>query len=179
MTYKGVPTYIFDNHNHALFFRYRHTKQLMTPLKKGEESADADGGFKPFVVIHIDQHADTKENKNSFNAKYASHQEVLNFTNCACNVGNFITSAKEAGIIDEVIQIRTDYALHNIQDLDFQKYNYILDIDIDFRVEKEVTSADIEIIQKLIKNSCLITIATSPYFIDQKEAIEIIKKILP
>ena len=65
-----------------------------------------------------------------------------------------------------------------MQDLDFQKYNYILDIDIDFRVEKAVTSQDIEIIQKLIKNACLITIATSPYFIDQKEAIEIIKKIL-
>ncbi|HBB04278.1 TPA: hypothetical protein DCZ39_05300 [Patescibacteria group bacterium] len=178
MTYKGVPTYIFDNHNHALFFRYRHTKQLMAPLRKGDERGFISEDMKPFAVIHIDQHADTKENKNSFNAKYASHQEVLNFTNCACNVGNFITSAKDAGIIDEVIQIRTDYALHNMQDLDFQKYNYILDIDVDFWVKKEVTSQDIEIIQKLIKNSCLITIATSPYFIDQKEAIEIIKKIL-
>ena len=49
--YKGIPTYIFDNHNHALFFRYRYTKQF-------EET-------KPFVVIHIDQHADTKENKNN------------------------------------------------------------------------------------------------------------------
>lgn len=166
--YRWIPTYIFDNHNHALFFRYRHKKQY-------EHKED----MKPFAVIHIDQHADTKENINSFNAKYASPQEVLNFTNIACNVGNFITSAKEAWIIDEIIQIRTDYALHNIQDIDFLKYNYILDIDVDFREQKKVTPEDVEIIQTLIKNACLITIATSPYFIDQKRAIEIIKEILP
>jgi hypothetical protein len=65
-------------------------------LIKGEESATADGGFKPFVVIHIDQHADTKENKNSFQVAHASPQDVMNFTNYGCNVGNFLTSAKEA-----------------------------------------------------------------------------------
>ncbi len=81
----GIPTYIFDNHNHALFFRYRHTKQF-------EHKEDA----KPFQVIHIDQHADIKENKNSFDAKYASPQEVFGFANYACNVGNFLSSAKNA-----------------------------------------------------------------------------------
>lgn len=177
-TYAWIPVYIMDNHNHALFFRYRHTKQLMSPLIKGDKGGFKKEDMKPFAVIHIDQHADTKENINSFNAKYASPQEVLNFTNVACNVGNFITSAKDAGIIDEIIQIRTDYALHNLKDIDFQKYNYILDIDVDFRVGKEFSSKDIELIHALIKNSCLITIATSPYFIDQKEAIAIIKKIL-
>ncbi len=77
-TYKGIPTYIFDNHNHALFFRYRHTKKLMSSfIVKEEVSADADGGCKPFVVLHIDQHADTKENKNSFKANHTSPQEVV------------------------------------------------------------------------------------------------------
>ena len=106
-----------DNHNHALFFRYRETKQLKTPLKKGEESADADGGFKKTkttTLIHIDQHADIKPNLNSFNATYATPKDTRNFTNYACNVGNFITSAQEAGIIDDVIQIRTEYALQQL-----------------------------------------------------------------
>jgi hypothetical protein len=47
-------------------------------------------------------------------------------------VGNFLTSVKDAGIIEEIMQIRSEHALHNMQKLDFQKYNYILDIDIDF-----------------------------------------------
>ncbi len=164
--YKWIPTYIFDNHNHALFFRYRHTKQF-------EDT-------KPFVVIHIDQHADTKENKNSFQAAHTSPQEVLGFTNYACNVGNFLTSAKDAGIINEVIQIRSDYALHNMEALDFQEYNYILDIDVDFREDKSAQEmeSDFEIIRKLIDNACLITIATSPYFMNQKKAIELIKELL-
>lgn len=186
--YKWIPTYIFDNHNHALFFRYRHTKKLMTSLTKEESlshtscgiSADADGGFKPFVLLHIDQHADTKENKNSFIATHSSPQEVLNFTNYWCNVGNFLSSAKHAGIIDEIIQIRSEHALHNMEKLDFQNYNYILDIDVDFWVDKseQEIQSDFKIIKKLTDNVCLITIATSPYFINQKKAIEIIKKLL-
>ncbi len=164
--YKSIPTYIFDNHNHALFFRYRYTKQF-------EET-------KPFVVIHIDQHTDTKENKNNFQATHASPQEVMNFTSYGCNVGNFLTSAKEAWIIEQIIQVRSQYALHNMEALDFHTYNYILDIDIDFweqKTDKEIES-DFTIIRKLLDNVCLITIATSPYFMEQKKAIEIIKHLL-
>ncbi len=171
-TYKGIPTYIFDNHNHALFFRYRHTA-------KEKISTDADEGFKPFKVIHIDQHADTKPNLNSFQASHSSPREVLGFTNYGCNVGNFLTSAKDAGIIEEIIQIRSQHALHTMEKLDFQKYNYILDIDIDFWESKseQERESDFEIIRKLTDNVCLITIATSPYFFDQEKAIELIKKL--
>jgi len=105
---------------------------------------------------------------------------VFEFANYACNVGNFLTSAKEAGIVKEIIQIRSEYALHTIGKLDFHKYNYILDIDGDFwdgKTDQEM-KADFVIIRKLIKNSCLITIATSPYFMDQKQAIDIVQNLL-
>jgi len=178
--YKWIPTYIFDNHNHALFFRYRHTKKLISSFISKEISTDANVGFKPFIVIHIDQHADIKENKNSFQATHTSPQEAWGFANYACNVGNFLTSAKDAGIIKETIQIRSEHALHTMEKLDFHKYNYILDIDVDFRegkTDKEIES-DFEIIRKLVDNVCLITIATSPYFMEQKKAIETIKMLL-
>jgi len=162
-----IPIYIFDNHNHALFFRYRHTKQF-------ENIEDA----KPFKVIHIDQHSDIKPNINSFDAKHISPAEIFGFTNYACNVGNFITSAKDSWLIQETIQIRTETALHSIPPLDFQNYNYILDIDVDFREKKNDIDNDIKIIKNLIKNVALVTIATSPYFMDQTKAIEIVKKIL-
>ncbi len=168
--YQGIPTYIFDNHNHALFFRYRHTAQLKTPLIKGETKGDLQEQNKPFIVLHIDQHADTKENKNSFQATHTSPQEVFGFTTYACNVGNFLTSAKDAGIIEEYIQIRSEHALHTMQPLNFHEYNYILDIDVDFwegKTDQEIKS-DFTIIRKLVDNVCLITIATSPYFMEQK-----------
>lgn len=164
---EAIPIYIFDNHNHALFLRYRHIKQL--------ENIE---WIKPFKVIHIDQHSDLKPNPNSINIKHNSPTEVLNFTNYACNVGNFITSALDSWLIEECIQIRTETALHNIGKLDFQNYNYILDIDIDFRVGKNDIENDIKIIKNLIKNVSLVTIATSPYFINQEQAIQIAKTIL-
>ena len=179
--YKGIPTYIFDNHNHALFFRYQYTKQLRTPLIKREESADADGGFKPFTIIHIDQHADTKQNNEKLIMNNEKWKEIEDFVNKKTNVGNFISAALQNNIIDEIIQIRSEYALQLLWASSFKLWaNYILDIDVDFREwksEDEIES-DSKIIQKLIENVCLITIATSPYFIHQKKAIEIVKKIL-
>jgi len=93
-------------------------------------------------------------------------------------VGNFITSALESKLIEECVQIRTETALHSIPKLDFANYNYILDIDVDFREGKNDIDNDIKIIKNLINNVALVTIATSPYFMDQNEAIKIIKKIL-
>jgi len=55
-----------------------------------------------------------------------------------------------------------------------------LDIDVDFWVgkSKQEMETDFAIIRKIIDNVCLITIATSPYFIEQPQAIAIIKKLL-
>jgi hypothetical protein len=59
------------------------------------------------------------------------------------------------------------------------EYNYILDIDIDFWEKKteQEQDADFTIIRKLMKEACLVTIATSPYFIDQNQAIALIKQL--
>lgn len=166
-SYESIPIYIFDNHNHALSFRYQHMKQF--------ENTDL---AKPFKVIHIDQHSDIKDNINSFKIENTNPNEIFHFTNYACNVGNFLTSALNSWLIKECIQVRTETKLHNLDKLDFQNYNYIVDIDIDFREWKNEIENDIKIIKNLIKNAAVVTIATSPYFIDQEKAIEITKKIL-
>jgi len=186
--YKWIPTYIFDNHNHALFFRYRHTAQLKAPLRpkgiqrsriKGEAKGDLQERNKPFVVIHIDQHADTKPNNTKF--KIQNSEWIEDFVNTKTNVGNFISAALHNNIIEEVIQVRSEYTLQQLWASSFNPWaNYILDIDVDFRewkTDKEMES-DFEIIRKLVDNACLITIATSPYFMDQKKAIQLIKELL-
>lgn len=150
--YQGVPTYIVDNHNHVLTFRHKHIWA---------------------TVIHIDQHSDTKPNEYIL----WDNDDIEIFVHGKTNVGNFITAAINSWIINKVIQVRTDYTLHNIQNILSPTQNYILDIDIDFRSEKNISNNDIQIIRSLMQQAQLITIATSPYFIDQQKAIAIIKRI--
>jgi len=163
--YEWVPIYIVDNHNHAITFWAQHRLSVWT--------------LERLVVVHIDQHADTKENNSEFRMQGAELDDLEIFVNEKTNVGNFITATLNNWIIDEVIQVRTDYALREFAIRNSQSVNsLIVDIDIDFRVDKEITPEHIQIIRTLIKKAKLVTIATSPYFIDQKRAIELIKEIL-
>jgi hypothetical protein len=158
-TYHDMPVYIVDNHNYALSFRHKHFNISTS---------------QPFNVIHIDQHSAIKPNENIF----SPDDDIETFVNEKTNVGNFITAAINAWIIKDVLQVRSDYTLGNIQHETWNMQPCILDLDIDFRVDKEASETDFEIIRKLIQQSKLVTIATSPYFIEQNRAIEIIKKIL-
>ncbi|MFA7717979.1 MAG: UPF0489 family protein [Candidatus Absconditabacterales bacterium] len=153
--YQGTPIFIVDNHNHALSFR----------------------GNEQNTLIHIDQHSDIKPNSAEFRVHSAELKKIEDFVNKETNVGNFITAATNSGIINKVIQIRTDYTLKTMNH-ELGTMNYILDIDSDFRQDKEITPEDIQIIRRLISQAKLVTIATSPYFMDQKKAIEIIEKLL-
>lgn len=160
---KQKNIYIFDNHNHALYFRYKEL--LNNNIQKG------------IKLIHIDQHTDMNENKNII--ENTDLKNIFEFTNEKCNVWNFIKPAIEEWLLWKVEQITTEYKLLNFE----QKENedYILDIDIDFRDPKmsiEKQEKTIQKTRKLIKQAKLITIATSPYFMDQKEAIKIIKALL-
>lgn len=160
-TYHGIPVYIVDNHNHAFSFRLTQHVNLLTP--------------EPVSLIHIDQHTDIKENKNIFSVG----EDIETFVNEKTNVGNFITVAINSWIVKDVIQVRTDYALNElVNPLTRKPENHILDIDIDFRVDKEITENDIQIVRELITKAELVTIATSPYFIQQDKAIDIIKRLL-
>lgn len=87
--------------------------------------------------------------------------------------------------MDEVIQIRTEFALQqlHISNLHSRKVDEnhqanIVDIDVDFRDGRDDYEADFEIIRNLIAHAKLVTIATSPHFFDQQKAIELIKRLL-
>lgn len=166
--YHGTPVYIFDNHNHALTFWYIYVKKSSEIFWKNLLPS----------LIHIDQHADTKKNNEKWIMK--NEKWVENFVNQKTNVGNFISAALYNNIIDEVIQIRTNHALHHLDISSFKRLNVIVDIDMDFREDKtdQEIESDFIIIRKLMDKACLITIATSPYFMNQKRAIELIKRLL-
>ena len=165
------PIFIFDNHNHAITFRYNiiYSKKI-----------------KDAELIHIDQHSDCRENKNhlELNRKENELEKVFSFCNQKCNVGNFIPPAIDSWIISKQIQIRSTTAL---EDLKIDKnQNYILDIDLDFCLNwidrNKLNIESVEILKdrfgKIWKYALWITIATSPYFLNQEFAINIANHLL-
>ena len=164
------PIFIVDNHNHAIAFWYNIT------YSKNAKNVE---------LIHIDQHSDCWDNVNKLELNWNENEleKVFNFCNEKCNVGNFIPPAIESWIIGNQIQIRSTTALKN---LEIEKnQNFILDIDLDFcldwirrnKVNKEALGLLKKRFDKISKSALWITIATSPYFLDQELAISILHEL--
>lgn len=148
--------YIFDNHNHALKYWIDEYKQWNISFW--------------FNLIHIDQHTDM--NQCEFNLDLDNpYLDVY-------NVWNFVQPAIKSWLISKVEQINTEYKLLNYET---EKNDLILDIDLDFRAPEMSIQKYSETIKKtkeLISKSRVVTIATSPYFLDQSFAFKICKDLL-
>lgn len=166
--YRDLPEIIiFDNHNHALYFWLEALRKWV--LEKG------------FELIHIDEHSDLWKNEHSLDPKKAIQEEsyAWEFTNFSCNVGNYIEPAINAGIIGKMIRIENEFELDKHMAYTPPK-NSVLNLDMDF-FAPEMNFIDeskkLECIRNLIHQVRYITIATSPFFIDQKLAIQKLKDI--
>ena len=165
------PVFIFDNHNHATTFRY---------------NVICKEWIKNVELIHIDQHSDCRNNANKLELNWNENEleKVFYFCNEKCNVGNFIPPAIESWIISDQVQIRSITALKNLK-MD-KNQNFILDIDLDFclnwidrnKINEEAVKLLKEKFDEFWKSALCITIATSPYFLDQGIAIKIADYVL-
>lgn len=155
---------VFDNHNHALFFWCEAIKN---------------GILEPnFELLHIDEHSDLWENDNEIE-DFLDLQKIWNFTNFDCNVGNYILPAMRKKIVKNIIRIENEFQID--ENLDYiPEKNSVLNLDLD------IFSPDLahiprekffKIIIHLITKVKFVTIATSPYFIDQNDAIKNLQKI--
>lgn len=222
--HKWPEIYIFDNHNHALYFRIQQiinhryyegwgTNNMETNL------SDRQVSWNNIQLTHIDQHSDMNKpslslqdylNKSmnisplikgeSLAEKDEDKQEDLlskirTYTNHICNVGNFIPPFLDLFPQINFQRIKSESELLNYS---FKKHRHpeertkwitwespksinILDIDLDFRAPEMSISdikATIDIIKEMYINSSLITIATSPYFLGQEQALYLLKDIL-
>jgi hypothetical protein len=169
----AVPAAIFDNHNHALYFWVR-------ALSQGYIQKDA-------TLVHIDMHSDLWSNPHRIDPNRVSDLGYMAaFTNLACNVGNYILPAQEVGLIGKMIRIEGEEQL-----LEAERYlegtknelsssNLILNLDLDiFAPELDDISFELKrsVILGYAARAQYITIATSPFFIDQKRAIECLNKL--
>jgi hypothetical protein len=99
-------------------------------------------------------------------------------------VGNFIPPAIESWIIRNQTQIRSTTALENLNVNKNQ--NFILDIDLDFclnwidknKINEETVRLLKNKFDEIWKYALWITIATSPYFLNQELAIKIVEELL-
>lgn len=161
-----TPIYIIDNHNHALYIRYR------------EHIAQHIGAWS--TLIHIDQHADMGTPSTPIDTTKCSDIDYISwYTNEVCNVWNFIQPAIDSWLIWEVIQIRSVTKLLESSHQSLVTSNYILDIDIDFRVDHSPTKEEIAAVHKLLQWASVCTIALSPYFMPIEKSIEVTKILFP
>ena len=155
---------VVDNHNHVFHF-------WMEAFLKGQL---LDGAF----LVHVDGHKDMREPDSFLDVDVRLPTEDLlqasfDYTNCVLNVGNYIVPAMKAGFIREVQFVTSEAAL---QDRGFLgKTPKILNLDLDF-FARELSYIPFEDARRFIlmhaQESSLITVSTSPFFIEQDRAIE-------
>lgn len=162
----GVPAWVFDNHNHALYFWYE-------ARKKGYIQNGA-------TLVHIDMHSDLWKNEFTLSPQTSENlEEVWKFTNFFCNVGNYIKPAMQEGIVGEMIRIEGEQDLMREANRVLPK-NVILNLDLDFFAE-ELDDIAFEFKKRVIlhfaKQAQVITISTSPFFIPGDRAISMLHKV--
>lgn len=161
---------LFDNHNHAFYFWYEARSRKIIWNKN--------------LLIHIDQHADTRDNDKIISKSDSkSLEKVFDFTNFVLNVWDYIIPAQKEGIIENIVQIRNTKNLEDyLQNFSNKKNNskIILNLDLDF-FASELDFIDFELKKKVIldafEKASYVTVCTSPFFVDQGLAVEKFKEI--
>lgn len=159
----GKHIFIFDNHNHAFFFWLYGLNQKMFNLNQ--------------QLVHVDQHTDMRDPEvyPSFSLQQYSLKEAFTYTNYTLNVGNFIKPALKLGIFSDIEMVTKEDDLQKPFSSDV-----VLDIDIDFFSDEMgyiSHQKKVDFTQNLIHQSSFITVATSPYFIEQRCAIEVVLEL--
>ena len=161
---------LFDNHNHAFYFWYEARSRKIIWDKN--------------ILIHIDQHADTRDNDKIISKSDSkSLEKVFDFTNFVLNVWDYIIPSQKEGIIENIVQIRNTKNLEDyLQNFSNKKNNskIILNLDLDF-FASELDFIDFELKKKVIldafEKASYVTVCTSPFFVDQGLAVEKFKEI--
>lgn len=159
--------YLFDNHNHALFFWYLAKEKWLINNKNN-------------ILYHVDEHADSRDPDEKL--EKIDLQSVFDYTNFSkINVWNYIAPAEKQWLIKETIQIRNTQNLEDyLKNVEKNNKNIILNLDLDF-FQPDLDFIDYELKKKVIldiaNKASIITVSTSPFFIEQELAIKVFKDL--
>lgn len=161
-TWAGVPTVVVDNHNHAFYFWCEAI--ALGQLQRGA------------TLIHVDQHKDMRVPERPYQGDTLA--DAFEYTNFHLNVGNYIIPAEAAGWIGETQFVTSGDALHDLSRASAR--NKILNLDLDL-FAPEMSYIDFDAAKRFIAahaaTASLITIATSPFFIEQERAIARLRQL--
>lgn len=170
--WEGVPFHIFDNHNFALAFWLEAYASGV--LAKGSR------------LVHVDMHSDLW--KNGFDLdleRVGDAAYVEDFVNSKTEVGNYIDPAIRCGLIGEIVKIEgggeLESALARLEngEIDFNVPT-VLNLDLDF-FAPDLDYVPFQLKKRAVlafaKKSRIVTVATSPGFIDGEAALRAFRKI--
>lgn len=103
------------------------------------------------------------------------------YVNFDCQISNFIKPFVRLYPDIDFTWVKSESQLLETEIVSLEPQIFILDIDIDFRApEMSIENFDetIRITRSLIADADLVTIASSPLFIDQQRALAILQKLL-
>ncbi|MBP7806340.1 UPF0489 family protein [Candidatus Gracilibacteria bacterium] len=177
-----VPTWIMDNHNHA--FAFWHDALWKGWIQKGS------------LLVHVDQHTDlaTPGNFPAWKHPEESHEGIVEeYVNTDLTIADFIVPALATGIIAETLMVtgeeKTGVGLFSWKDELKKKTSetilehltdypsIILDIDLDYFSQGFDNAKTLETTKYWIERADIITIATSPLFIEQEKALTVLKSL--
>lgn len=132
------------------------------------------------TLAHIDEHSDLWDNENNITHQ-SSLDKVFDFTNYKCNVGNYIQPAIQEGVIEKVLRIEDTIGMQKHASYSIREgESLILNLDLDF-FAPELDFISFEDKKRTIlhfaRQAKLITVATSPFFIDQARAIDMLGRV--
>lgn len=168
--------FIIDNHNHAFACRWR--SYVNKKISRWSH------------LIHIDQHSDYADSTQYLsdsiwpdNVQDISTLQIDNYTNEVLTIASFIKPALQFGLCSSHDMILSEYALLNYDMWSISSKSLIVDIDLDFRAPEmgiEYYYQTIKKIRQLIDlpDVGCITIATSPTYIHQQRALQVLHDVL-
>lgn len=168
INWKWKEIILFDNHNHAYYFWYEARNKGII----GDNN----------LLFHIDEHSDMKDDKEYLlKEKSFSMREVFDFTNNTLNVWNYIVPALKEWILSDVIQIRNQTNLDDYINWKFKvDKDIILNLDLDFFspwLDYINYNLKKKVILDLALKAKVITISTSPFFIKEDLALEVLRDL--
>lgn len=150
--------YLVDNHNHVYFFWHKSRFEWII--------------WNNSTLYHIDEHTDLRDPWIYLEQEELKNlKRIFEYTNYV-DVWNYIIPAIHDWLVKEMHQIRSESELNEVKSK-LEEINssssIILNLDLDFfqpKLDYIDYNLKKELIQKLTKKADLITISTSPFFIN-------------
>lgn len=163
--------YLVDNHNHVYFFWHKSRFEWII--------------WNNSTLYHIDEHTDLRDPWIYLEQEELKNlKRIFEYTNYV-DVWNYIIPAIHDWLVKEMHQIRSESELNEVKSK-LEEINssssIILNLDLDFfqpKLDYIDYNLKKQVVQNLTKKADLITISTSPFFINQDLALKVMKDLFP